>query len=143
MEFKTVQIGNRSSHPQPFDFVSRFASRWGCALSTLTASSLLIVPAGIAAPISNAAASDKSPASESATYEHQVNSIGASTINSAVSPALSHEIADILLGICYFGLPISLGLAIWLYDKRTSDRLGQLKEQIDLLERIWHRNLQA
>jgi hypothetical protein len=57
--------------------------------------------------------------------------------------ALSQEIADILLGICYFGLPISLALAIWLYDKRTRDRLAELEQQIDLLERIWQRNLQA
>ncbi len=57
--------------------------------------------------------------------------------------ALSQEIADILLGICYFGLPVGLTLAIWSYDKRTRDRLVELKQQIDLLERIWHRNLQA
>ena len=143
MEFKAVQIDNRSSHPQSFGFVSRFASRWVCGLSALTASSLLIMPAGVAAPISNAAASDKPLASESVPYEQQSRSIAGSTIDPAVSPALSQEIASILLGICYFGLPISLTLAIWLYDKRTSDRLAQLKAQIDLLERIWHRNLQA
>ena len=57
--------------------------------------------------------------------------------------ALGQDIADILLGICYFGLPVSLTLAIWLYDKRTRDRLAELEQQIDLLERIWHRNLQA
>ena len=57
--------------------------------------------------------------------------------------ALGQDIADILLGICYFGLPVSLTLAIWLYDKRTRDRLAELEQQIDLLERIWHRNLRA
>jgi hypothetical protein len=57
-----------------------------------------------------------------------------------ISPAIDKQIADILLGICYFGFPTGLALAFWLHDKRAHDRLTQLNSQIALLEQIWNQN---
>lgn len=56
---------------------------------------------------------------------------------SLVSPEKDAAISDLLLGLCYFGLPIGIGLAIWVFDQHRTQKLSELQAQIDLLERIW------
>ncbi|MBD3881906.1 hypothetical protein IFO70_09080 [Phormidium tenue FACHB-886] len=54
-----------------------------------------------------------------------------------INPTIDKQLADILLGICYIGLPVGVTLAILLHDKHTYDRDIRLKAQVALLERIW------
>lgn len=60
-----------------------------------------------------------------------------------ISPELDEIFASTLLWVFYIGLPINVVLAIWLHDKRTSKRTAELKEQVDMLERIWKQNPQV
>lgn len=48
-------------------------------------------------------------------------------------------ISDVLLGITYL-LPLGLGLGIFLYDRYANYRTALLRQQINVLERIWQRS---
>ena len=144
MKFKAVQVSPSSSHNQFLNmtFNRKFLSRAVQALTPCMVVSSLFVAV---------------PAFAGVAPAHSLTQTAVQPISSNVEPhepaliadlfvknsALSQEIVNILLSICYFGLPVGLALAIWSHDKRTRDRLAELKRQIDLLERIWHRNLQA
>ncbi len=51
-------------------------------------------------------------------------------------------ISNVLLGFLYFVLPVGLGLGIFLHDKYYAYRSNLVKEQIDLLERLWKQSPQ-
>lgn len=57
------------------------------------------------------------------------------------NPTLDKQLADVLLGICYVGLPVGVTLAILLHDKHAHDRHARLKAQVALLERLWKQSI--
>jgi hypothetical protein len=148
---REIRVGKPLRQLQPFGFASRkLASHfaWATMTACLAASSLLAMPASTAAAQANGAieplicaSAERSAVQPSAC--DRVTPYQIEQVTPIADPAIREQISSFLLGICYFGLPISVALAIWLYDKRSGDRLAQLKAQIDLLERIWQRNLQA
>ncbi|WP_146141083.1 hypothetical protein [Stenomitos frigidus] len=74
--------------------------------------------------------------------------VPATTSAPAVSPKLlsaaqMERIADILLGLFYFVLPVGLGLGIFLHDRYQQHRASILEEQIKLLEKLWEQSPQA
>jgi len=60
-----------------------------------------------------------------------------STVNVPLSPAAQGTISAILLGFIYLFLPFGLSLGLFLYEKYYVYRDAVLKEQIELLERLW------
>ncbi|MBC7970411.1 MAG: hypothetical protein H7Z11_09835 [Verrucomicrobia bacterium] len=53
------------------------------------------------------------------------------------------RLADILLGLTYFVLPVGLGVGLFLYDRHQAQRTATLEAQIKLLEKLWHQSPQA
>ncbi len=58
-----------------------------------------------------------------------------------LSPAQQRLMANILLGIGYL-LPCGVCLGIFLYDKYRTYRCALLKQQIEILERMWQQSTQ-
>ena len=62
-------------------------------------------------------------------------------VSQGLSPAQQKSIANILLGIGYV-IPCSTCLGMFLYDKYCAYRSAVLKEQLEILERVWKQTAQ-
>jgi hypothetical protein len=79
-------------------------------------------------PVNHSTAAEQSDLAKTKT-EHATTAL--------INPQTDEAIANFLLGACYIGMPLSLVLAFWLYGKHDNRRAVKLKEQVELLERIW------
>lgn len=79
------------------------------------------------------------PASGELPTSTHSSSITATIVPQFFTSTEQSVISDVLLGVTYL-LPLGLGLGIFLYDRYANYRTTLLKQQINILERIWQRS---
>jgi hypothetical protein len=90
------------------------------------------------------ASQESAPNQEAVKEAEATKSLKSSTVpvvGQLLTPAQQGSIANILIGFAYF-VPCGLGLGIFLYDKYCAYRAAVIKEQIEILERLWKQSTQ-
>ena len=67
--------------------------------------------------------------------------VTATVVPQFLSPAQQKLISNILIGLTYL-LPVGLGLGIWMCNRYARYRSAFLKQQVEVLERIWQQSHQ-
>lgn len=79
------------------------------------------------------------PASDELPTGMGTSAITATIVPQFFTPTEQSTISDVLLCVTYL-LPLGLGLGIFLYDRYANYRAALLRQQINVLERIWQRS---
>jgi uncharacterized membrane protein len=72
------------------------------------------------------------------TTNHQSTSRAA--VPQLLTPTQQGAIANFLLGFAYVGLPVGFCLSIFLHDRYYAYRSAILKQQVEILERLWEQS---